>query len=196
MKKLMIMLVALAVGVAANAASITWGGYVSNENDGADTAQEGTVFNLIFLGSNDFSGDLAGLTYDTTTGLLGTGTGSGFTAKAGQELVGSHTLDATEAANYSFQETFERADSAGGVNGNYLMVMFDATTPDYYWANQYTVSGISDLTTAGAIDDFTWAIGIGTVNSVTTSGGGIPEPTSGLLLLVGGAMLALRRRRA
>ena len=30
----------------------------------------------------------------------------------------------------------------------------------------------------------------------TKSGGGIPEPTSGLLLVLGGAMLALRRRLA
>ena len=28
-----------------------------------------------------------------------------------------------------------------------------------------------------------------------SSGGGVPEPTSGLLLLVGGAMLALRRKQ-
>ena len=195
MKKLMIVLAALAVGVVANAATLAWGGYVANENDGDSTAQEGTVFNLIFLGSNDFSGDIAGLTYDTSTGLLGTGTGSGFTAKAGQELVKSHTLDATEAAAWAFTDTFERADSAGGVNGNYLMVMFDATTPEYFWAGQYNVSGISDLTTAGSIVDETWAIGYGTINSVTTSAT-IPEPTSGLLLLVGGAMLALRRRRA
>ena len=195
MKKLMIVLAALAVGVAANAATINWGGYVANENDGAQTAQEGTVFNLIFLGSNDFSGDIATLTYDTTTGLLGTGTGSGFAAKAGQELVGTHTHNATEAAAYEFTAVFERADSAVGVNGNYLMVMFDATTPEYFWASQYNVSGVTDLTTAGSIVDTSWAIGYSTINSVTTSGT-IPEPTSGLLLLVGGAMLALRRRRA
>ena len=195
MKKLMIVLAALAAGVAANAATLNWGGYVANENDGAQTAQEGTVFNLIFIGSNDFSSEISGLTYDTTTGLLGTGTGSGFTAKSGQELVGTHALDATEAANYAFQTVFERADSAGGVNGNYLMVMFDETTPEYFWAGQYSVSGVSDLTTAGSIVDESWAIGYGTVNSVTTSAT-IPEPTSGLLLLVGGAMLALRRRRA
>jgi len=194
MKKIMIVLATLVVGVTANAAAINWGGYVANENDGAQTAQAGTIFNLIYLGETDLSGTLASLTYDTKTGLLGTGTGSGFTATAGQTLVGSHTLTADEAANYAFQETFERADSAGGVNGNYLMVMFDDTTPDYYWAGQYNVSGVSDLTTAGSIEDTSWAIGYGTTQSVTTSGG-VPEPTSGLLLLIGGAMLALRRKQ-
>ena len=194
MKKLMIVLTTLVMGVAVNAASVNWGGFVANENDGAQTAQEGTIFNLIYLGSTDLSGTLASLTYDTTTGLLGTGTGSGFTATAGQELVGTHTLTAQQAIDYGFQDVFERADSAGGVNGNYLMVMFDPTTPDYYWAGQYNVTGVSDLTTPGSIYDDSWAIGYGTTQAVTTSGG-VPEPTSGLLLLIGGAMLALRRKQ-
>ena len=45
--------------------------------------------------------------------------------------------------------------------------------------------------------------GTGTLDTITASsshtygafGGGVPEPTSGLLLLVGGAMLALRRKQ-
>ena len=193
MKKLMIVLVALAVGVTANAASVVWGAGVSNDQNGSGEAQAGTVFNLIYLGTETLSP--AGLTYDTTTGLLGTGTGSGFTAAAGQTIVGTHTLTAQEAADWAFQETFERSDAAGGVNGNYLMVMFDSSTPDYYWAGQYTVTGISDLTTAGNIYDDTWTVGTSMTQSVTTSGGGVPEPTSGLLLLIGGAMLALRRKQ-
>ena len=49
--------------------------------------------------------------------------------------------------------------------------------------------------TTGSIPNFgEVAANIGIVGG--GSSGGIPEPTSGLLLLVGGAMLALRRTRA
>ena len=39
-------------------------------------------------------------------------------------------------------------------------------------------------------------INFGSAGTWTASGGGVPEPTSALLLLMGGAMLALRRKRA
>lgn len=193
MKKVMVVLAALTMSVAVQAASLVWGGFVANECDAAQTAQAGTVFNLIAVTAGF---DATGLVYDKTTGLLGTGSGSSFKAAEGQTLVGTHTLTADESANYGFQSVFERTDAAGGVNGSYLMTMFDATTPDKFWAGSYSVSGVSDLTTAGSIEDTSWSIGYGMTVGVTDSaGGGVPEPTSGLLLLVGGALLALRRKQ-
>ena len=193
MKKLIIAMAAIVLGVSAQAASLAWGGYISNGLDANQTAQEGTVFNLVYLGSTDLSSSLGDLYFDTRTGLVGTGEGASWTAAAGQTLVDTHTLNADEAINYAFMKTFERADAAGGVNGNYLVIMYDATTPNGYWAGQYTVSGVSDVTSAGSIEDYNWTIGTTMTEKVTTS---VPEPTSGLLMLVGLAGLALRRRRA
>ena len=193
MKKLIIAMAAIVLGVSAQAASLAWGGYISNGLDANQTAQEGTVFNLVYLGSTDLSSSLGDLYFDTRTGLVGTGEGASWTAVAGQTLVDTHTLNADEAINYAFMKTFERADAAGGVNGNYLVIMYDATTPNGYWAGQYTVSGVSDVTSAGSIEDYNWTIGTTMTEKVTTS---VPEPTSGLLMLVGLAGLALRRRRA
>lgn len=102
-------------------------------------------------------------------------------------------LTDSEATNYAFVDTIVRADADGGVNGNWLVTMYDSTSPDTFWVGQYSVSGITDLTTAGSIEDTSWNIGYGTQSGVTAS---IPEPTSGLLMLVGLAGLALRRRRA
>ena len=51
-------------------------------------------------------------------------------------------------------------------------------------------------TSPGAFGDVSAAnILAGTSKNFSGGGGDIPEPTSGLLLLVGGAMLALRRKR-
>ena len=193
MKKLIVAMAAIVFGVSAQAAALNWGGFVSNGLDANQTAQEGTVFNLVYLGSTDLSSSLGNLYFDTRTGLVGTGEGASWTAAAGQTLVDTHSLNATEAGNWAFQKTFERADADGGVNGNYLVIMYDATTPNGYWAGQYTVSGVSDVTSAGSIEDTSWTIGATMTEKVTTS---VPEPTSGLLMLVGLAGLALRRRRA
>ena len=196
MKKLMIAVAALSVGLAANAASVAWGGFVANEADAGETAQAGTVFNAIFIGNNNYSDLLSTFVYDTYTGLVGTGMGGDFVAAEGQTLLGTHTLTQEESDEYSFSGMIERADAAGGVNGNWLVTMYDATTPDKFWVGQYSVSGASDTSQAGSIRDEDWNIGYGMQEGVTSSHEVVPEPTSGLLLLIGMAGLALRRRRA
>jgi hypothetical protein len=193
MKRLIIVAFAVAFAAATQAASVAWGGYVANDARSDETAQAGTDFNAVFIGSNDYSAQLSTLIYDTATGLVGTGTGASFKALTGQTLVDTHTLTASEAGAFEFADTIIRADADGGVSGNWLITMYDATSPDSFWVGQYNVSGVTDLTTAGSIVDTSWSIGYGMQSGVTQS---VPEPTSGLLMLVGLAGLALRRRRA
>ena len=57
----------------------------------------------------------------------------------------------------------------------------------------YTVSGLADDTWAGEAFTFTTAGTSGAKTYITAS---VPEPTSGLLLLLGMAGLALKRKRA
>ncbi len=72
------------------------------------------------------------------------------------------------------------------------------STGNYILVNGTSAQG------SGPMSGDTWtvmvsptAFGASDWKSMTADGsGGIPEPTSGLLLLVGGAMLALRRKRA
>ena len=193
MKKLMIAVAALSVGFAANAASIAWGGNVANDARGDETAQEGTVYNAIWVGANDYSEVLSTFVYDTYTGMVGTGLGAEFVAVDGS-ILGTHTLTEAEAGAYQFGSTAAQSDADGGVNGNWLVVMYDETTPDKFWVGQYAVSGVTDQTTAGDITDYDWNIGYNMQEGVTNSN--VPEPTSGLLLLLGVAGLALKRRRA
>ena len=191
----MIAVAALTVGFAANAASVNWGGQVANGAREDATAQEGAVYNAIFIGEKDYSSILSTFVYDTYTGLVGTGLGAEFVAAEGQVKLGTHTLTADEAAAYEFGEFASRPDAEGGVNGNWLITMYDETTPDKFWVGQYTASGATDSSGAADITDYSgYNIGSSMQEGVTNSN--VPEPTSGLLLLLGVAGLALKRRRA
>ena len=91
---------------------------------------------------------------------------------------------------------------AGTYTGFY--VVFDADSPVAGSANYAVVSGAATLTKtiAGTTASVSFASGnaSSTLNDTANwksfgEGGGVPEPTSGLLLLVGGALLALRRKQ-
>ncbi len=84
-------------------------------------------------------------------------------------------------------------------NVYYVIVSKDGTT--------YDVTSVSDMkgsvydpanqeTTPGSNTSLSPSSITSSGNSFSGGGGDVPEPTSGLLLLVGGALLGLRRKRA
>ena len=85
------------------------------------------------------------------------------------------------------------------VNGDYYEQVFDVTLG--------TIDASDDRANVAAFEGMTIQAQSDMLPNVTlditdmasqgwTKSGGVPEPTSGLLLVLGGAMLALRRRRA
>ena len=87
------------------------------------------------------------------------------------------------------------AKSGSDVNGFYAVLISDMNTnPMYsiYTLPEVTGTTATSPTTGLALD---WADGYLTSGGYTVTGA-VPEPTSGLLLLLGMAGLALKRKRA
>jgi len=187
MKK-MVMFAVIGVCCAVRAASFTWGSdnTVNELNSGeGGYVSEGTTYYLFAVGSatdaiSSFDKDAHKITVGGAT----------------YSAVDSHVINAAEYSGGMFSESY--ADDASTINQNYYVVLFDADTAGNAGSALITVSGVTEMTTpnyTAAID----ATGIGTTANMVipvTGGTGVPEPTSGLLLLLGGAMLALRRKRA
>ena len=192
MKKLMIALAAVACAPAVQAASFAWGtdnkftddkGAVITTADGYTAALNGGSVVLVLLSDGTYDGAktvLAGQTAPTI------------------KTSSPNSTKGRLSASYTF--TFDETPGAANVlkNGDVLGVMFmdaddnlsqlvyasDMTT---VVADTYTVSGLTADTWSG--DKFTYATG----GNFTAA---VPEPTSGLLMLLGMAGLALRRRHA
>ncbi len=72
----------------------------------------------------------------------------------------------------------------------------DGTVQKEDWLNQYNYRDLvsNGYISSGAVGEPGYG-GPGRVINMNAGGGAIPEPTSGMLLLLGGAVMALRRRR-
>ena len=189
MKKLLMFIAVATVAIGANAASMAWGGPTLNSNNTVEGwegyANAGTVYNLVWLGTDAVTD--TSTTYNKTTGLT----------DIGGDLVASHTITEDEANNAAFLDTIENR-SADLINGYWQVIVYDAQTPNVYDSIVYQVTGVTE--TSGAFDAVTLQTNAGLGNNMGGSvseggGGGIPEPTSGLLLLIGGSLLALRRKQ-
>ena len=180
MKKLLVMSAIVAAAVCANAASITWGGAICAE-DGVSEPNSGTIAYLLYS--------------DSTFGAITEFNSETKTTNAGGTMVDQYTITAADATNYGFADTYN--NDWDKMNGYYAMVLVDGTTM-YYNTFQVTEFTSATTPTQNKTINLDWSdpsayLGNPAMKGTAT---GVPEPTSGLLLLLGGAMLALRRRRA
>ena len=183
------MLAAIGACCAIQAASFNWGS--DDTVNALNTAEggyvsEGTVYYLFAVGSE--------------TGAITSFDSSAKTIKIGENTyskVDQHTIDSDDYTAGTFKESYEA--SASVINQNYYVVLFDSGTAENAGSGLISVSGITETSTPPNYTTALDATGIGTAANMVipvTGGATIPEPTSGLLLVLGGAMLALRRRRA
>ena len=173
MKKMLMFIAAIASAVGLQAATVQWGGAIQNA-DGSDTLPAGTQAYLLW--SDSAISQPA--KFDGKTGVVST-----------------YTLTAADSDAWAFSAVYDK--SGADVNGFYAVLVQSGDRYSFYDAGQITGTTAASAPTSIMVNP-DWQ-GTATLTSggfvVAHQSGGVPEPTSGLLLLIGGAMLALRRKQ-
>ena len=213
MKKLMIAACAICAAVAANAAQFTWKtDYAYVVDNSGNEVKSSTAYNTLMGGSGDNVGKIVLVLLDKDalysdvskmTVLKGT---SGDTAAF--KTSGSTGLKYGTSSTFMFTA----GDGSPIKDGDKIGVMYQsadgALSQLVYWdkANSkagdaidsiYTVSGMASADPADTWSGSTFIYAQGASDAkVYFTTASVPEPTSGLLLLLGVGAMALRRRRA
>ena len=183
MKKLIMGLAAVALAGSLQAATAAWG----MKNDGAKTYANATVYMVL---STDYADVLS---------ALDAGGADIATTMAGYDLNANVKVASSKgAASGSY------ASATAGQSYNWILVMSSGATiadgMQYYStaAISYATMDAAGAIATGSSTPSDYLLVDTTKNLFTGTSGtiGAPEPTSGLLLLLGVAGLALKRKRA
>ena len=185
MKKLIIAVFAVAIAATVQASSIKWGGGIAQPNN-TDELSANSVAVLLYSSS----------AMSAATTINGLTVGS--TANNGGTVVSTYTITAGDASGWTFTTTYA-GTSPDAENGFYAILIADAG--DLSKASYQYMGEVSGQTAVSAPATLYYNLDWSGANGLTAGGynvavGAVPEPTSGLLLLLGMAGLALKRKRA
>lgn len=184
MKKLMILAVGAMLATVTNAAAVGW-----TLATGSGTTYANDAYQFFVIGQKGTD------SIATITALLDAGSsvdsyalGSGKIGSAGTGMTAANASGATlDAGDYTA-----------------FFVLFDSASPTAGESKYVVVSGTSTLSKSIAATTASVTFASGNVSSMLSNASNwksygsssVPEPTSGLLMLLGVAGLALRRKRA
>ncbi len=171
MKRIIIGLITLMVAVSVHAAAVNW--TVAGLPTGGGTVTSMTAYLL----------DAADISLSDMTSKLDSGD---FSALVNAKSSGNP--NANGLVNISSATTVTKTDDNAG-KVTYYTILVNGEKSLYLASDaiEYEIPGNGNITARFApLTGKSWQ---------STSGGDIPEPTSGLLLIVGGALLALRRKQ-
>ena len=189
MKKIFVAVVIAASAVVANAAAMNWGADYTYASDGTGVAGDSRGTTAPYIA---YVFDASTYAYSAAQAAFAANDSATLVANA----LGSAPVSADDLGGFQAQSTFA---GAGGDSITAYVLIFDAATVadarNMYLSETQTAvaptSGVAGQLSFGENGDM---VAMASASNWTTTA--VPEPTSGLLLLLGMAGLALRRKRA